>query len=186
MLDPKTGMSQGHTWTRGHERAPPLPETLEVNGQILCHPRELGTHYQDEWARLWTQKTSQEYQEVVAAIREVRRMAGYHENSSQQLALKEEWPKITGADVKKGLKEIANNTALGIDQWGPKLLKLLPDDALEELAEVLNNIEQAMAWPSHTLYNIIVLMGKPGGGTRLIALMPMIYRIWTKIRKPFL
>eukprot|EP00973_Karenia_brevis_P041677 5767218-Karenia_brevis.AAC.1 len=28
-------------------------------------------------------------------------------------------------------------------------------------------------------------MGKPQGGTRPIALMPMLYRIWTKIRKPY-
>ena len=27
-------------------------------------------------------------------------------------------------------------------------------------------------------------MGKPTGGTRPIALMPMLYRIWTKVRKP--
>ena len=72
----------------------------------------------------------------------------------------------------RGLKAIANNTALGIDQWGPRLLKLLPDDALEELAEVLNRIEQTLAWPSHTLYNIIVLMGKPGVVQGLLHLCP--------------
>eukprot|EP00973_Karenia_brevis_P080386 11152854-Karenia_brevis.AAC.1 len=29
-------------------------------------------------------------------------------------------------------------------------------------------------------------MGRPQGGTRPIALMPMLYRIWTKIRKPYI
>ena len=29
-------------------------------------------------------------------------------------------------------------------------------------------------------------MGKPGGGSRPIALMPMIYRLWTKIRRPYM
>eukprot|EP00973_Karenia_brevis_P074517 10355769-Karenia_brevis.AAC.1 len=29
-------------------------------------------------------------------------------------------------------------------------------------------------------------MGKPLGGTRPIALMPMLYRIWTKTRKPYI
>ena len=33
-------------------------------------------------------------------------------------------------------------------------------------------------------YNLIVLMGKPAGGTCPIALMAMIYRLWTKIRRP--
>eukprot|EP00973_Karenia_brevis_P049461 6862447-Karenia_brevis.AAC.1 len=29
-------------------------------------------------------------------------------------------------------------------------------------------------------------MGKPQGGTRPIALMPMLYMIWTKIKKPYI
>ena len=33
------------------------------------------------------------------------------------------------------------------------------------------------------MHNIVVLTGKPAGGTRPIALMPMLYRLWTKIRK---
>ena len=36
------------------------------------------------------------------------------------------------------------------------------------------------------LANIIVLMGKPQGGSRPIVLMPMIYRIWAKIGKPYI
>ena len=45
-------------------------------------------------------------------------------------------------------------------------------------------IEKTGAWPTHTLINVIVLMGKPNGGVRPIALMPMLYRLWTKCRKP--
>eukprot|EP00973_Karenia_brevis_P041068 5683549-Karenia_brevis.AAC.1 len=29
-------------------------------------------------------------------------------------------------------------------------------------------------------------MGKPQGGTRTIALMPVLYRIWAKVSKPYL
>ena len=50
--------------------------------------------------------------------------------------------------------------------------------------DILNDIENCKAWPGYTYYNIIVLMGKPTGGTHLIALMIMIYRLWTKIRRP--
>ena len=35
-------------------------------------------------------------------------------------------------------------------------------------------------------YNIIVLMGIPAGGSRPIAPMPMLYRLWTKIRRPYI
>eukprot|EP00973_Karenia_brevis_P031057 4284100-Karenia_brevis.AAC.1 len=51
---------------------------------------------------------------------------------------------------------------------------------------MLAQVEQYATWPSYLLYNIIVLMGKPLGGTRPIALMPMLYRIRTKIRKPYI
>ena len=57
---------------------------------------------------------------------------------------------------------------------------------LENWVMLLNNVEKAMTWPMHILLNIIVLMGKPAGGVRPIALMPMLYRLWTKIRKPYL
>eukprot|EP00973_Karenia_brevis_P012472 1692430-Karenia_brevis.AAC.1 len=33
---------------------------------------------------------------------------------------------------------------------------------------------------------MIVLMGKPQWGSRPIALMPILYRIWTKVRKPYI
>ena len=63
---------------------------------------------------------------------------------------------------------------------------MLTTEGSEALANLLNCIEQEMAWPIQVLYNFVVLMGKPTGGTRPIALMPMIYRIWTKIRRPLI
>ena len=50
----------------------------------------------------------------------------------------------------------------------------------------LNKSEEETMWPDHCLVNIIVLMGKPAGGCRPIALMPMIYRLWTKCRRPYM
>ena len=49
--------------------------------------------------------------------------------------------------------------------------------------DILNTVEKDIMWPKHTLLNLVVLMGKPdGGGVRPIALMPMLYRLWTKAR----
>eukprot|EP00973_Karenia_brevis_P015282 2090076-Karenia_brevis.AAC.1 len=63
-------------------------------------------------------------------------------------------------------------TAVGIDLWPPGDLRMLPKKALRALAHILAQVEQYATWPSYLLYNIIVLMGKPQGGTRPIALMP--------------
>ena len=56
----------------------------------------------------------------------------------------------------------------------------------ELLLNILQDIEKSQAWPGYTYYIIIVLMGKPNGGVRPIALMAMIYRLWTKIRRPYI
>ena len=78
------------------------------------------------------------------------------------------------------------NTAVGIDQWSPAQLRALSPEAKELLLNILQDIEKTRAWPGYTYYNIIVLMGKPNGGVRPIALMAMIYRLWTKIRRPYI
>ena len=64
----------------------------------------------------------------------------------------------------------------------------MSDDALASMAVLLNMCEANVAWPTHVLNNTIVLMGKPQpqGGCRPIALMPMLYRVWTKVRKPWI
>ena len=65
-------------------------------------------------------------------------------------------------------------------------VKNVPQDALEALATLLNEVENSLSWPLHIIHNWVVLMGKPGGGTRPIALMPMLYRVWTKVRRSYL
>ena len=90
---------------------------------------------------------------------------------------------ITVDDVDRGIKELKSNTALGLDQWEVAWLKAMPPEAKESLATLLNMVEACGSWPTHILANTIILMGKPTGGSRPIALMPMLYRIWTKARK---
>ena len=43
-------------------------------------------------------------------------------------------------------------------------------------------------WPGYIYiyYNIIVLMGKPAGGSRPVALMPMLYRMWCRARRIYI
>ena len=91
--------------------------------------------------------------------------------------------KITPEIIKQVIKKLNKSTAVGIDQWSPAVWRDISPEAVEELAKLLNHVEQKVAWPAHIYHNLIVLMGKPAGGTRPIALMPMIYRLWTKIRR---
>ena len=88
---------------------------------------------------------------------------------------------ITASMIQVGLRELSNRTALGIDHWSPGELKGLSSQCLQAMADLSNHIEERGTWPRYILYNIVVLMGKLTGGTRPIALMPMLYRVWSKV-----
>ena len=81
--------------------------------------------------------------------------------------------------VISGAKSIKKKTALGLDEWGPAWPAYLNDEQAQDLAGILNAVEQNVTWPAQEYMNVIVLTGKPNGGIRSIALMPMIYRLWT-------
>ena len=90
---------------------------------------------------------------------------------------------ITAEMVLKAVKLLKKDTALGIDFLDVWILRSISHEQAQAIADLLNQCEHSLVWPIQTFINIIVLMGKPNGGIRPIALMPMIYRLWTKIRK---
>ena len=99
--------------------------------------------------------------------------------------LEDPMEEITEEDVRRGIKMMSSSTAVGIDQWSPAQWKKLSPEAIEAITHLFTYIEKYGVWPGHIYYNIIVLMGKPNGGVRPIALTAMIYRLWTKIRRPY-
>ena len=63
MLDPKTGVSAGHTWARGTDKSPPLPHELHTPEiGYLGHPNQLGDCCLQTWSKLWTQVTTGPHQ----------------------------------------------------------------------------------------------------------------------------
>ena len=88
---------------------------------------------------------------------------------------------ITPEDVTRGIKMMSSGTAVGIDHWSPYHWTQLIPEAIEAIAHLFNLVEKHGVWPGYIYYNI---MGKPAGGSRPIALMPILYGLWTKIRRP--
>ena len=88
---------------------------------------------------------------------------------------------IIAEDVLQGAKLLKGS--IGIDWWEVEHLKSMPQEMAHAYALLLNCIEEKIAWPVQILLNLIVLMGKPNGGVRPIALMPMLYSLWSKIRR---
>ena len=84
--------------------------------------------------------------------------------------------------VRAILKKMPARKAAGLDGWGVKELRTLPDEFLEWIAELLERVEETGAWPPELCRPEGLLLPKPGNGgpmdRRPIWLLPMIYRIW--------
>ena len=143
-------------------------------GKHIGHPHYTAQELLQDWAGLWTQP---QHATAIQLWKAIKAHAGRITDDLEQ---------ITMEDLERGLKLLKTNTAVGIDQWSPGQLRSLSQEAKEVLLDILRDIEKAKAWPGYVYYNIIVLMGKPAGGVRPIALMAMIDRLWTKIRRPYI
>ena len=62
------------------------------------------------------------------------------------------------------------------------MLRLLPVDGMRALVALLHRIENKRRWPLHVLCILIALLDKAAGGTRPIAPIAMIVRVWCRCR----
>ena len=177
ILDPAKGYTEAHTWTMGTSKAPPLPTHLvEEDGGLTRtygHPHELGEKYVKDWGNLWTQPDDAPGAEVAKMVRNLT----WEEGDMEPL---------TVDDFRRAIFSFRPGTAVGLDQWRPDELRLLTTEGLYQLLLLYQAIEKHGVWPTGIVANIVVLMGKPKGGSRPIALMPMLYRIWCRARRPYI
>ena len=83
----------------------------------------------------------------------------------------------------RAIRSIKKDTALGPDQLSPRQLRRLPPEGVEALLRIYLDMEQGILVPEVFQQAFVALLGKPGGGERPIALMPMLYRVWMRLRK---
>ena len=69
-----------------------------------------------------------------------------------------------------------------MDMVSPVDLKSPPPGAKQCLVGVIREVKSACGWPVQALHVPITLMGKPDGGDRPIALLNMLYKVWTRAR----
>ena len=143
-------------------------------GKWLYSPQDKAVHWAAQWSRIW-RKEEHNRKNMYKAI---------HQATTNSQGV--EWPTLVAQDIIGAIKLLKNDTALGVDFLDVWWLKNLSNQIADDFAEVLNSVERLGAWPIQSRMNIIVLMGKPAGGLRPIALMPMLYRIWSKARRQHL
>ena len=83
--------------------------------------------------------------------------------------------KITGAMLKAILFSLDPKRATGLDWWTVVELRALPDEALDQLALIIDDMERYIAAPLQSVFNLVSLIPKPGGGERPITLTSCVY-----------
>eukprot|EP00971_Amphidinium_carterae_P351074 6491897-Amphidinium_carterae.2 len=77
--------------------------------------------------------------------------------------------------------------ARGVDRWSIAELRLLPEQALEDLARFLKVVEEQGTWPKAIKEMLYLQLPKEGardaGERRPIALLPQVYRHWCALRR---
>ena len=91
-----------------------------------------------------------------------------------------EVPKVT--DLRRAAKSFKWRTGTSVDGLSPRACPLLADDALAMAVYLVWAAEQRGRWPNAATRVHVMLLSKPTGGFRHIALLPSIYRLRAKLR----
>ena len=77
-----------------------------------------------------------------------------------------------------------SGSGLGWDGIHPKALDRLDDATIQLLIDLLGICERLGKWPMAIQLVIVVLLPKTDGGWRPIGLLPVLPRIWMRVRRP--
>ena len=144
-------------------------ERVRRAAQCFSHPAEAPANIQQEvdaegerWSMEWAE--------------------GAHEEKWQWPDLGPCLQPISVQDLKDAAGTFPDQCGLGWDRIHPKALKRLPHALLEGLCDLLMTAEKEGEWSEAVGVVITALIPKAGGGWRPIGLLPMVIRLWAKIR----
>ena len=84
---------------------------------------------------------------------------------------------FTVEDLLSAAKSYPDKKAMGIDFWRTAVFRVLPPEALQSLANVVDSSFKILQWPVQMLLNLMALIPKTAGGERPIAKTPLLYRL---------
>ena len=149
-----------------------LPEEKDANGdlrRVTC-PNAAVKRIGGTWHSLWARDRAlrEALMDRIQKLREACRK----DDEADEIDLHQ---------VKAGIKKLNAKAVSGLDVVTARELAALPDEALIELAGILNRVNKAVAWPRQCLHHQIVLLAKPRGGQRPICLVAMVIKLWEAI-----
>ncbi len=97
-------------------------------------------------------------------------------------------PPLSLEDWKFALKSAKSSSMRGVDGWGVKELRLVPDELVKVLLNLYGYIEQGGEWPSQLTHWMLIVLRKtdlqPADWTMLrpISVAGLLYRLWSRMR----
>ena len=95
---------------------------------------------------------------------------------------------LSDAAVAQAIARLPLGRAPGPDDWAGEELRRWPPPLVRALAALLRKVEELGRWPAGLWAAEVVLLPKPGGDPdqplqrRPITLLPVIYRLWARLR----
>ena len=96
---------------------------------------------------------------------------------------REAGPRLTPEELRQASKSFPDHTSIAGDGFHPKHFRMLPDEALLAISDLLSAIELLGFWPSLLRTLAMPLIQKPKGGRRAVTTFPSLYRLWTRARR---
>ena len=143
------------------------------DGRIIYDPIAQADVCAKKWAGLWAaaEDLSFDTLALVGALRE---------QAAEDAALLEP---LGAEKLRTAAGRIRKRTALGCDQVSPADLRDMPEETWQDLAALLAECEAELLFPVQVLVHLMISLPKPGGGERMIALLALVLRGWSKARR---
>lgn len=138
----------------------------------LLHPLHILDAKADTWSRVWDDPRADQ-----GLILDELRSAALGTYSDGLVP-------IGGDDVEAAVSAMKKRTGLGIDMLSPTDIERLPPLGKQAVAMHFDLVETQLSWAWQMLMVRCAAIGKKPGGERLIGILAMLQRVWSKCREP--
>ncbi len=166
------GARAAHRWTNA-----PNAAVTEVVAPGTTNPLEIVQHHAGAWGGAWKVADAEAVHEAMASAAEARRIALCDPRHGKCVR------RVDGQMVKEVANSVRRGTAIGLDAQGFKEVADATEEAREELAAIVRESVECLAWPVQVLTVLMALLGKKAGGSRAIAIMATFARLLLALTK---
>ena len=141
---------------------------------FINDPLEVAKHYSAPWAKNWNANDPNFGNRLGGNFQRLRK------KFLKEAATAADLFDGSATTIRKVLRMFPAGTAIGTDDLNFRLLADLPDVALEQLGLIFKSAIRNLTLPVQALANLLCLLGKKTGGSRVIAIMSSFYRALMK------